>query len=242
MKKSIIAILIFIVVILGTCLSIIFLKNEPPKYTLNYTADDFKIYSIKMYNNKVTVSGNRETNCVENCDKTAYTFKVGFSEDNLDKIFNLFNDLFKDGEKTKDLTAANVPKEDKLIISAMIKNDETKLNSPAQEIPKEDTKELLFTLKSIKIDCQTVLLTVYDDGTYELQEKLPFTSTPTTGKYTYDVTKIVANNDKYEPNDKGYFILTKSSGEEIKIYDSNKDLTDFLKEINVNLDTCISIK
>ena len=95
----------------------------------------------------------------------------------------------------------------------------------------------LFEVYSSRILCETVKLEIYNDHTYKYYDGKSVSS----GTYSYDVKKIIENNDKYEKNDYGVYIL-KTKNKKYEIYDTNDDLISLLKEINIDLDTCISNK
>ncbi len=91
-------------------------------------------------------------------------------------------------------------------------------------------KILLFTIQSERIDCPAVVLSVYSDNTYVIGDKK--------GTYSYDVSKIISKNNRYEETDLGPYILKNQNGKIYYIYDTNKEFQEFLESIDVNLDTC----
>lgn len=244
MKKNIIAIVLFVITIVIGVGAVIILKNEPAKYTLNYT-DNNNLYVIKVFDNKVTVNTKETLTCVKApCETVDKNFKLTFNEDNTDKVYDVFKTIFTDDTKVKDINANVLSNEQKKVLSAVIINDDSSLEEVPSIEPiktgnedEADKKELLFTIRSGRINCLTVVLKVYEDNTYDLETASNVK--PTTGTFTYDVKKIIENANKYEKNERGIYTLTTKKGETVTLYDTNKDLTDFLKEINVNLDTCI---
>ncbi len=91
-------------------------------------------------------------------------------------------------------------------------------------------KKLLWTIRSDRLNCPTVVLSLYSDNTYVIGDK--------EGTYSYDISKIISQNDQYEEDDIGPYILRTQEGKTYYVYDTNKYLMDFLKSIDVNLDTC----
>ncbi|HBA37961.1 MAG TPA: hypothetical protein DCY94_04500, partial [Firmicutes bacterium] len=156
MKKNIIAILIFVVVIVASIASVMILKNDKTKYTMNYTAEDNKLYVIKLFENKITVSSNDRENCLNDiCNENGYTFRVTFNEDNTDKVYEVFKELFTDDEKTKDIAFSAISSEQKKILNAVVVNDDSTLTTEKDETPvekPENKKELIFTIKSDRIN------------------------------------------------------------------------------------------
>lgn len=99
-----------------------------------------------------------------------------------------------------------------------------------------------FEIVSTRINCLTIKLAVRDDKTYKIiygynnEEEIS-----KNGTYSYDVSKIVSNNKKYNANEHGVFKLTTIDGTIYEIYDTNEDLNKFLDEIEINLDTCLEL-
>ncbi len=96
--------------------------------------------------------------------------------------------------------------------------------------PKE--RNLLFEIYSDRLDCYTVLLKVYDNNTYQVEDKK--------GTYSYDVSQIIQKNNQYQKDEKGPFILKYHDGKVYNVYETNVELMEFLDSIDVNLDTCHS--
>ena len=92
----------------------------------------------------------------------------------------------------------------------------------------EDTK-LLFSIKSLRLNCYTKTLYVYVNNTYVYGD--------INGSYDYDVNKIIESIDKYEVNEHGPFVL-KYNNNDLYLYDNNNILQEFLNSININLDEC----
>lgn len=96
---------------------------------------------------------------------------------------------------------------------------------------------LLFEIKTENLNCETVRLKVYDNNTYKYyysvdNEEYLF------GKYTYDASNIIKNRNKNKTNN-GVYILTDKYGKKYEINGISKDLDILLKEINIELDTCL---
>lgn len=246
MKKNFIAIIIFALTIVIGSLSIIILNKDVVKYTINYIHNN-ENYVIKIYENKVTVNYKETVECIKApCEPIDKSFKVKFDEDSMNKVYDLVDEMFSDDEKVKDIKSNTISKEQKKILNAVITNDDSELKKGEEPTTKPDenpssNKNLIFSIRSTRINCETVILKVYDDSTYELYTSSDPQAKPKTGSYSYDVASIIENASKYEDDKKGHFLLTKKDGETIKLYSNNKELREFLDKIKVNLDTCISI-
>lgn len=129
----------------------------------------------------------------------------------------------------------------------------------SQNLEKEDIKNeegILFSISYKKSKCVPVSLTVYDQGKYELyntyeackpgeycNDSLKYTD-KLTGKYDYDVMSIIKNSKNADymtfETPAEYEIYTgKSDYIHMMITDSNNEaLKEFLKSININLQTC----
>ena len=100
---------------------------------------------------------------------------------------------------------------------------------------------LIFQIKNRNINCDTVKLEVYIDGTYKYYDTNLNGSNEevneTDYRYDYDLAKIFKEIKR--PSDKTY-IITTGKNEEYYTDIENKALKEFLDSINVNLDLCIS--
>ena len=107
---------------------------------------------------------------------------------------------------------------------------------------RERKKLLMYTINYNGINCLTPELLLYSDNTYEYyysftakDEELIAKS----GKYNYDVKKIIENIDKYEENRYGPYYIKDSEGKEYITYNSNKELQALLHSIDVTLEKCL---
>jgi len=97
-----------------------------------------------------------------------------------------------------------------------------------------------FEIYSMRLNCHTIKLEVKNDKTYKViygyknNEEIS-----KDGKFIYDVSKIVDNNYKYEDSEYGAYSLKTIDGKTYNIFASNQDLINFLKEIDIDLDTCL---
>ena len=96
---------------------------------------------------------------------------------------------------------------------------------------------LLFEVKVGNLDCESVRLKVYDDNTYKYYYSVN-SEEYLTGKYTYEVTNLIKDRNKNKINN-GLYILTDKYGKEYEVNGINEDLNNLLKEINIELDTCL---
>ena len=97
-----------------------------------------------------------------------------------------------------------------------------------------------FEIYSMRLNCHAIKLEVKEDKTYKViygyknNEEIS-----KDGKFIYDVSKIVDNNYKYEDSEYGAYSLKTIDGKTYNISASNQDLINFLKEIDIDLDTCL---
>ena len=107
----------------------------------------------------------------------------------------------------------------------------------------ESRKKLLFSVESHLLKCPSPILKVYNDNTYELYDYISVNSDednivpPKTGKYDYDVDKIMDRIESFENKDDFNLILTESD-ETIHYLKDYKPLEEFLKSIDVDLHRC----
>lgn len=112
-----------------------------------------------------------------------------------------------------------------------------------QIVNKADKEKIIeFTITYKGINCPTPTLYLYSDNTYEYY--YTFTSEgneliPKTGKYNYDITKIIKNVDKYEENDFGEYYIKDKQGKEYVILNTNIHLQELLNSLDITLDTCL---
>lgn len=103
-----------------------------------------------------------------------------------------------------------------------------------------EVKQAIFTISYISQDCSSPYLYVYNDNTYEFydsisKEKPPV---PRAGKFDYDIIKIVENIMDSGVNEERLYNVRYKEKEYI-VSASNKELSEFLQLIDVNMETCI---
>lgn len=110
-----------------------------------------------------------------------------------------------------------------------IKDDD----SYVSDLEEDDSRNLIFSVSSSRVNCYTNILFVYDDNTY--------TFGSIDGSYTYDVYKILDSVNNYEPNNHGPFILKDKNNNEFYLYDNNVELNEFVDSIDIYLDICATV-
>ena len=164
------------------------------------------------------------------------TYYNNFDRDNIDLLFEYISKQNLNSYSTVNI--GFMYKDEKNIITSLVENDESYLDNYENEV------KLLYTLSYNGIDCETPILRLYDDNTYELFDTYVVNFKgkiiPKTGTYDYDIRKIIDNAYKYEPNMAGPYIITDSDNNKYITYDSSQELNEFLKSINVNLGVCTS--
>ena len=192
-------------------------------------------------------------------------YKFTFKDDMVVKY-----DIPKDGnEYTESIKKMSIDKEmykkiinydSKLSNKELVSKYYAKITD-SKNILKEDivgNNKLLFSISYKKIDCIPISLSVYDDGVYELYthyeacrfgevcDDILKYSKKDTGKYDYDVMKIInsstiADNMTFTNEKLPEYEMYTGNGELVYmlVTDSkNESLNEFLKNIKVNLKVC----
>lgn len=106
-------------------------------------------------------------------------------------------------------------------------------------------RELLYTIKYDGIDCMTPEIYLYDDNTYEFYYTYAMEGielVPKTGKYNYDISKIINNIDKYGEDPAGPYIIKTKDDEQYITYGTNKELREFLDSLNLEFEKCLEVQ
>lgn len=99
----------------------------------------------------------------------------------------------------------------------------------------------LFEISSNRLDCETVVLIVFDDNRYKYiygygEDELKYRK----GTYTYSIKKLMETLRKPSILDQlGPYDLRDKEGNRYTLYDTNKELKAFLESIPVHLDVCM---
>lgn len=198
-------------------------ENEEYGYYIYFKENDIKV-------NKLEFNGDYEITNIE-------SYNVEFSSENNILINELKDNIFSINDSmVYYVTKDEISKKELNIIEAIANNDETLINKETE------SKELLFSIQSTsRVNCLTGELKVYNDNTYSyvtgFTEEGEVTSV---GNYTYDVNKILSNLDSSESNEHQPFTLITKDNKTYSIYDNNKYLQEFVSEIGVYLDNCVS--
>lgn len=93
------------------------------------------------------------------------------------------------------------------------------------------------------LNCPTPYVTFNSDGTYEYYEHYGINENnpkPKTGKYTYDMNKLIKNVNNYEEDIRGPYTIKTSDGNEYTTYSSNKELRELLDNNGITLEKCMT--
>ena len=93
------------------------------------------------------------------------------------------------------------------------------------------------------IDCPTPYVVFTESGTYEYYEHYGIGDSdpkPSTGKYEYDMDKLIKNVNNYEEDRRGPYTIKVSNGDEYTTYSSNKELRELLDTNNIVLEKCMT--
>lgn len=120
-----------------------------------------------------------------------------------------------------------------------------------EEITNENGLIFRIERNDVTSDCDSIFLEVYDDGTYKLttteitsngnglSHPILVYEEPSSGTYQYDIKDIFLELKQVS---KKYYIITTGTNETYTTDQDNEKLREFLKEINVDLDTCMQSK
>lgn len=104
-------------------------------------------------------------------------------------------------------------------------------------------QKLSYEITYNGINCPTPYVVFYENGTYKyyehygIGEKSP---KPSTGKYEYDMDKLIKNVNNYEEDRGGPYTIKVSNGDEYTTYSSNKELRELLDTNNIVLEKCMT--
>lgn len=150
---------------------------------------------------------------------------INFENNKIIKDF--IKEQFEKDETFKNIYYTGYSYKDKLIMDAIIENNEDYIKNI------EEAKELLYTLNYVGMNCPTPTLDIYDDKSYDYNYTYTTDGsepTPKKGTYDYDLKKLLKTTkyDDIEEHPAGYFYL---EGKEKSYYlgIEDKDLDDFLK-------------
>ena len=102
--------------------------------------------------------------------------------------------------------------------------------------------KLTYTITFNGLNCQTPVLYLYSDNTYEYYYTFSANGEPLipkTGTYNYDITKIINNINKYKENNTGTYYIKDNNDNNYQTYNTNIELQEFLKSINITLEKCL---
>jgi hypothetical protein len=150
---------------------------------------------------------------------------INFENNKIIKDF--IKEQFEKDETFKNIYYTGYSYKDKLIMDAIIENNEDYIKNI------EAAKELLYTLNYVGMDCLTPTLDIYDDKSYDYN--YTFTTdgsepTPKKGTYDYDLNKLLKTT-KYEdvPEHPAGFFYLKGKEKNYYLGMEDKELDDFLK-------------
>lgn len=147
-------------------------------------------------------------------------------------IKEFIKEQFKKDETFKNIYYGSYEYKDKMILDAIIANDESLLKDLSE------AKELLYTLKYVGMDCLTPTLDIYNDKTYDYNYTYTTDGTeptPLKGTYDYDINKLLKTT-KYEdvPEHPAGFFYLENKKKSYYLGMEDKDLADFLASANLS--------
>lgn len=206
------------------------------------------IYDIKIEKNTIRVKIVDGVVCTAGpCNKN---YTVDFDSKNMDKIYDLFEELFPKNKKKMAISiqSKRLTRDQVKILIAIIRNDKEYIDTNKIELEQDPDIKLAYKLVSSRIDCSGAILKLYDDNTYKYFYSM--TASPRAGNYEFDTKKLIDNLYRYNytnEDDKtieeiirrGPFYLEDSTGTQYTIYDDNRELKELLQELDLNLDVCM---
>ncbi len=206
---------------------------EEYKYKLEYEKSDSLTYDIYFKDDKSILVKKLK---MKDYDIVKIdTYSINFSEKNLDILNNYIEKEVKD-INSNFIHKSSLIKYEINIINSIIENKESYLKDIQNE-PK-----LMYTITYDGIDCMTPSLYLYSDNTYEYYYTFSTNNKkiiPKTGIYNYDITKIINSVDKYEENPIGPYYIKDSNDNSYITYNTNIELQEFLKSLNITLEKCL---
>jgi hypothetical protein len=155
---------------------------------------------------------------------------INFENNKIIKSFIV--EQFDKKETFKNIYYSAYEYKDKLILDAIIANDESLIKDLS------NVKELLYTLKFVGLDCLTPTLDIYDDKSYDYNYTYTTDGsepTPLKGTYDYDINKLLktTKSDEVPDHPAGYFYLSNKK-KSYYLGMEDKDLADFLASANLS--------
>ena len=224
-------------VIEGVTISQYFFETafEEYQYKIDYSENDNISYDIYLKNDKSILV----KKCYINSDfdiTKIDTYNLNFSKSSIDKIYEYTKKELEKSNRDENIVYkySTLRKDEKNIINSIVNKDENLMKN-------NNNLELIYTISYNGINCDTPILHLYNDNTYEYY--YTFTSddkklTPKTGTYNVDIDKIITNNIKSDYD--YYTIRDENNNKNYNISENNVELHNFLKSINVKLSTCLT--
>lgn len=208
---------------------------EEYKYKIEYSKNDSLTYDIYFKNDNSILVKKLKINSDYDI-VSVNTYSLNFSQKNKNILFDYVEKKVKKENNNIIYKYSTLQKDEINIFNSITKNNEAYLNNIASEA------KLTYTISYNGIKCPTPTLYLYSDNTYEYyytfgtdNEKL----IPKTGTYNYDITKIINNIDKYEENSFGPYSIKEENGKNYTTYNTNTELQELLKSLDITLEKCL---
>lgn len=165
-------------------------------------------------------------------EKETYDIDLSFENQEVTKKF--IQDLFSETkEKVLEIHENNLSEKNQSIMLGILTGEEIYFDFVSER--------KLFEISSNRLDCETVVLIVFDDNRYKYiygyeEGELKYRK----GTYTYSIKKLMETLRKPSILDQlGPYDLRDKEGNRYTLYDTNKELKAFLESIPVHLDVCM---
>ena len=208
---------------------------EDYEYKLAYMESDNIEYVVYFKNNN-TILVKKETINNDYQITNIDTYELEFSDKNKDILLKYVMGNLENDDDVVLYKYATLRKDEKNIFESIVKNDESYLNNYETDV------KLSYTITYNGIYCETPVLYLYNDNTYEYYNTFNSSDKPLkpkTGTYDYDINKIINNIDKYDENPAGPYYIEDFNKKSYVTYNSNVELMSFLKAIDISLEMCL---
>ena len=163
-------------------------------------------------------------------------YDINLSSANQEVTKKFIQDLFSETkEKVLEIHENNLSEKKQSIMLGILTGEEIYFDAVSER--------KLFEISSSRLDCETVVLIVFDDNRYKYIYGYDSTTEEwkiKQGTYTYSIKKLMETlKESSIPDHLGPYYLRDKEGNQYTLYDTNKELKNFLESIPVHLDVCM---
>ncbi len=228
--------LVFLVIVL----SLLVLPSYPKKKNqqdvsqerIIFYQEGMNKYEVHQEESNIEVFVEEQVECIKSpCNPIHYQFSISFSEEGKKEALRLIDSLFQGEEKEITITKDQLSETDQKVWNSILTNEEWSSSA----------KKLYFSIQSARIDCDTVILKLYEDQTYEyIYGSKNGTLVSKTGTYSLPISFLEDSRNEI-PDSIGPYRITFPSGEEKFLYDNTSSIHPFFTNLGINPDTCLEL-